>query len=334
MAGLRKLRSKYYIRVWIDGKEKLLPTGTTNRREAETSLRRVQREEIEIKQRIRKEIEELKNRLLISDGCKYFLKRVGVERGLRESTLGIHRLSVKDFQKCFKGIVYFNNFKQTHYSDLVDYLQKRYNPTSVNIKLRSIRAMNNFLYEKRLIKNIPFNIKQIRTDEALPKFILPDEMDRIYKQIKDLKLLSTFKTYEVTGIRLGELHQSHRNGGYISIEKSKSRKERIIPIPLENIPDYDLARKDPYSTSWITHQFTKACKAAGLKGKSLHSLRHTFALRKLLETNNISLVKELLGHSSVSVTEVYTKFPRGFIAQVFQDRNINRTKQHYLRLEA
>ncbi|MCK9244400.1 MAG: tyrosine-type recombinase/integrase, partial [Candidatus Marinimicrobia bacterium] len=87
--------------------------------------------------------------------------------------------------------------------------------------------------------------------------------------------------------------------------------------------DYQIATTDPYSLSFISHSFSKSCKAAGITGKTLHALRHTFALRKLIETNNIQLVKELLGHSSVTVTEIYTAFPVDFLAQVFKDRAIN-----------
>ena len=108
------------------------------------------------------------------------------------------------------------------------------------------------------------------------------------------------------------------------MEKSKNRKQRIIPIPLERIPDYDLAIQSDLSPSRISHIFSDICIKAGLKGKTLHCLRHTFALSKLLELNNISLVKELLGHSSVQVTEIYTQFPKPFLKQVFEQRQINK----------
>ena len=84
MAGLRKLRNKFYVRLWTDGKEKLLPTGCTERRDAEKHLRKIQNQELEIKQRIRQEIDEMSNRLTIADGIRYFLKNIGRERNLQE----------------------------------------------------------------------------------------------------------------------------------------------------------------------------------------------------------------------------------------------------------
>jgi len=217
----------------------------------------------------------------------------------------------------------FDSLTRLHYSNLLEYLQNRYNNTTVNIRLRGIRAMLNFLFEKGLIKQIPFRVKQIKTDRQLPKFITPSEMDKIYKQVVDPKLLATFRIYEATGLRLSELFQSKLTGDFITVEQSKGRKQRIIPIPADRIQDYLLATGDPYSTGFISHSFHKACTDSGLTGKTIHSLRHTFALRKLLETNNLQLVKELLGHSSVKVTEIYTAIPADFLAQIFTQRSIN-----------
>ena len=60
-------------------------------------------------------------------------------------------------------------------------------------------------------------------------------------------------------------------------------------------------------------------KAAGIapKGRSLHSLRHTFALREYYRTGDIYHVKERLGHSAVAVTEIYLRFPQQYLAGVF-----------------
>jgi len=46
-------------------------------------------------------------------------------------------------------------------------------------------------------------------------------------------------------------------------------------------------------------------------------------LRKLLEIKNISIVKELLRHSSLQVSKIYSQFPLDYLAQVFKERKIN-----------
>jgi len=323
MASMRKLRGKYYIRVKVDGKEKLLPTGTGNKTDAEKQLRRIKKHEIEIKQKLRDELEELKNRMTIADGINYFIKNVKSERGLKETTISTYKLATGNFKDCLGKVIYFENLTPDHYPELLTYLQDKYNTTTTNIRLRGIRAMLNYLHEKGKVKNMPFKVKQIKTDQSLPKFIMPDEMDKIYEKTVHEDLRAVYRVYEMTGMRVGELKHSYLNNGFVIVEKAKNRRERIIPIPAVNIPDYERAKHLNYSTSWISHSFSEACKNAGLKGKTIHALRHTFALRKLVETNNISMVKELLGHSSVKVTEIYTQFPKEFLVQIFKDQHIN-----------
>jgi len=334
MAGMRKLKGKFYVRVWADGKETIIPTDTNNRREAEIVFNRVKREELEVKQRIRKKVSDLDQRLLITKGIDYFEKNVQRERNLQETTLYTYKLGMKDFRNALGKLLYFDCIQKKHFSVLVNYLQKKYNNTTVNIRLRSIRAMLNYLFEKEMIDKLPFRVKQIKIDQGLPKFIKPEERDKIFKKVPDERLQAIFRVYEATGMRVGELHNSHREGEFVIIKKAKNRKSRIIPIPLERIPDYDLAKELDWSVSWISHSFTLACRDAKLPGKTIHCLRHTFAMRKLMETNNISIVRELLGHSSVKVTEIYTQFPREYLTQVFKDREINKIPENHRRTEA
>ena len=54
-------------------------------------------------------------------------------------------------------------------------------------------------------------------------------------------------------------------------------------------------------------QFKKACRHLGIKGKTLHSLRHTYAVRRWAITGDIKMVSQEIGHSSVMMTEKYAK---------------------------
>ncbi|MCF7981167.1 MAG: tyrosine-type recombinase/integrase, partial [Pseudomonadales bacterium] len=133
---------------------------------------------------------------------------------------------------------------------------------------------------------------------------------------------ATFKLYEGLGIRLRELHHCYRDGNYVIVpaEFSKSRRDRMIPIPESLISDFELASKNPFNPDSITHAFRRyANKAQIAPEKTLHSMRHTYALRKLIETNNIVFVKELLGHRDIETTMVYTKFPTEYLMKVLAD---------------
>lgn len=234
------------------------------------------------------------------------------------------------------------------YEKLLNYLQSKFsNKTTVNIRLRSIRVFINYLVENGHLDRMPFKVKMLKIDDSLPKFITPEEMTAIYSKVEDPVMLAAFKVYEATGMRLAELFSSRLEGKFLKVV-GKGSKQRIIPIPEFVISDYKTAlsafNKDVEEakgelsdetaiekrktalvakyTDRITHAFTDARRDAGIKGrKSLHALRHTFALRMLVELGDIYLVKELLGHSSVTTTEIYTKFPKEYLKEVFNSKS-------------
>ena len=126
-------------------------------------------------------------------------------------------------------------------------------------------------------------------------------------------------------MRVGELKNSRIDGDFIIITKTKGRKERIIPIPDEYIRDYEIAVSNLYSESWISHSFSRLIKECKLdSSKTLHSLRHTFGYKKLIELKNIQIVRDLMGHSSVTVTEIYTQIPQEYLKQMFRKNAVKR----------
>ena len=326
MASLKKRGKKWYVRIRGNGLDKLIPTFTSIRRDAEIILRKYQLNEMEVKLHLAESL--LESRVTVESCIQFFNTHYQVEKSIQDSTRKLFWYALQDFQECYNSNTIIHNLKKSDYALLVSYLKRKYNDTTANIRLRGIRTFLNYLLEKDMIKILPFPVKQIKTDKAPPKMITPEEMDLIYAEIKDTVLLSSYKVLEVTGMRVGELKNSRRDGEFIIVEKSKARKKRYIPIPVEYIQDYDTATESIYSDSWLSHSFTKASKQAGVKGKTAHSLRHTFAYRMLLETDNIQLVRDMLGHSSTAVTEIYTQIPTDYLKQVFTDKNINKNT-HY-----
>jgi site-specific recombinase XerD len=334
MASLKKRGQKWYVRIRSNGLDKLIPTFTSIRRDAEIILRKYQLNETEVKLHLAESL--LESSITVENCILFFNTNYQTEKGITDSTEKSYKNALQDFEDCFTPKRSISSLQRRENSLLVTYLKSRYNETTVNIRLRGIRLFLNYLLEKDIIKTLPFTLKQIKTDKAPPKMITPEEMDLIYSQIENPVLLSSYKVLEVTGMRLGELKNSRRDGEFIIVDKSKARKKRFIPFPIEYIQDYETATESVYSDSWLSRSFTNARENArekdgldektkeSLKGKTAHSLRHTFAYRMLLETDNIQLVRDMLGHSSLSVTEIYTQIPTDYLKQVFTDKNINK----------
>jgi site-specific recombinase XerD len=318
MASLRKRRGKWYIRIRFNGKEKCIPTHTSIKRDAKIQLKDFQLNETQVKLGLQESL--VYDRITLKDCIRYFEVNYPAEKGIQLSTMDSYRLGLKDLAYCFSYIRKYSELNEQQFPALVAYLKSRYNPTTVNIRLRGIRTFLNYLVSKGYVKELPFKVKQIKIDRPLPKFLKPEELENIYKLVPTDTLLPVFKTFETTGMRLAELSNSRREGDFIYVEKSKGRKERIIAIPKKNIIDYDRAKELNYDRHYISHKFTYYAKLAGIKNKTLHSLRHTFALNTLLRCNNIQLVKEALGHSSLSVTEIYLRFPVDYLKQVFSNQ--------------
>ncbi|MBP7706039.1 MAG: tyrosine-type recombinase/integrase [Candidatus Aminicenantes bacterium] len=166
-----------------------------------------------------------------------------------------------------------------------------------------------------------------------PRFQLFSERDnfreRILTEEEELRLLSACPAYLAdivdialnTGMRRGEIlglrwENVDLKRKTITLTRTKSDRRREIPmnsivrIALEGIKERGRSPwvfPNPETGRPLTDvkkSFRAACKAAGVEGLRFHDLRHTFATR-LIEECDIVTLKELLGHSSVTVTERY-----------------------------
>ena len=130
----------------------------------------------------------------------------------------------------------------------------------------------------------------------------------------------TFQFALETGCRLSEPYYGKIDGHWLVLpaEYTKSKIEREIFLTDELIAIWyamntnlqkwlDHGYKSENYKSMISKTFLKACRSVGIK-HHFHDIRHTFAVRKYLQTRDIYQVKKELGHSSVTTTEKYTKF--------------------------
>lgn len=315
MAGLRKLKGRWYIRIYLPGgKEKLIPTKTGDRKQAEARKRQIEQKEFLVRARLASDIDRTATRL--SEAVEDYLRECRTR--LRGSTIKSYRLALADLKTCW-GDIDVRAITPKHLSAIREYLTARVNPTTVNIRLRSVRAFLNWLVQTEKIDRVPGKVSLVKIDQELPKFFTPDELDTIFAKVNDPRLKAVFHLLAETGLRRSELFNCTLEGDYLHLRETKGRRERLVRIPPDLIPDFSLATENPYHPDFISHAFTSAVKEARISpdGRSLHSLRHTFALREYARTKDIYYVKGLLGHSSVTVTEIYMRFPERYLEQVF-----------------
>lgn len=271
-----------------------------------------------------------------------FLEYLSYERRCSEHTVCSYGLDLSKFEEYLKGVD--EDLDLIHVdADLVrgwvvSLMEQGYTSTSVNRKLSSLRSFYRYLLRKNMIPVDPM-LKVIgpKKKKPLPVFVKEAEMDRLlddadfgdgFLGVRDRMILEVF--YE-TGVRRSELiglNDADVDFSSCVIKVTgKRNKQRLIPfgeelerdlrvylsVRDENISEREndafFVRKDGRRLSpGMVYLLVKRnlTKVVTLKKKSPHVLRHTFATSMLNHQAELEAVKELLGHESLSTTEVYT----------------------------
>jgi len=211
-------------------------------------------------------------------------------------------------------------------------------PRTINRKLSCLKSYWRYLIRKDLVSANPVKrVPSPKTNKVLPVFLKEEEMTDIlnlkgrkdlpFETVRDRLIIELF--YQ-TGMRLSELiglkDEDVDTGTGLLKVTGKRDKQRLIPfgsslgnvisnylcerqVAITGKPDRFLVRPDgsplyPQLVYRIVRN--KLTQVATLSKNSPHVLRHTFATTLLNEGAELNAVKELLGHSSLSATEVYT----------------------------
>ena len=170
--------------------------------------------------------------------------------------------------------------------------------------------------ESKLIPELP-KVKEIQNGRGLPRYLSNDEFDQIQAEATPF-LADVFWFYRETGCRLREPFNAVLKGSFLLVptENSKGNEERQIPLNQDLIQIYRRLMEAGHDAKYYTDQFRKIAKKIGLEGHKFHDLRHTFGVRTWLQTGDIYLVAQLMGHKSIATTQIYAKF---FISRLQED---------------
>ena len=220
---------------------------------------------------------------------------------------------------------------------IVSLMDRGYTSTSVNRKLSSLRTFYKYLLKQGEVVVDPLcRIKGPKNKKTLPVFLKESEMNRLLdetdfgKGFKGCRDRLVIEMFYATGMRLSELIGLDDKDVDFSASllkvTGKRNKQRLIPfgdelrdlmlgyidIRNETIPVRSEAffiKEDGrrlYKNLVYNLVKRNLSKVATLKKKSPHVLRHTFATTMLNNEAELGAVKEILGHESITTTEVYT----------------------------
>ena len=331
MATFKKRRDVWYARIRMvkDGKkiEKQIPLRTKSKITARERLELINRDEKLIRRGLEFSFPWLNNeginkiiRLTISEAVKQWLKQRSSE-GIRQSTIKRNIYSIESFMSHIGATMPLSKVSTCMIDSYRTYcIHKKMKPNGININLRAIKTFFNWCVKRELIEKNLF-VDMVSKPKELPLYI----PDRLFNELMQLEWLdnnykTAFSFYRDTGCRrsepfLGELHGEWLLIGGYETKQRMDKELSLSHINLERITEMRTFLESYSGTldSWIgnlSKTFLKAMRAVDGQDTKyhLHCLRHTFAVRRYLQTRDIYRVKQELGHASVVTTELYTKF--------------------------
>lgn len=276
-----------------------------------------------------------------------YLEYIEIEKGLARNTIEAYRRDLSEFLDfCHeKGASDIQSIKRTHVNGFIlDLREKNYTPRSVVRKIASLRGFFKWLCANEYTKVDPtLTLEQPKLPKRLPKVLSVEEVTEIFSSnltkeeslIVELLYDCGLRVSELVNLKLDDINA---NSKYIECF-GKGSKERIVPfgkkaqsalkkylkvrdmIVLQyNITDNknlfikddgkNLTRQDVYN--FIRKQGEKIHKHI-----SPHTLRHSFATHLLENGADLRVVQELLGHSDVSTTQLYTHITKKRLKEVY-----------------
>lgn len=275
---------------------------------------------------------------------KQFLQFAEFEKKQSKHTVISYQTDLFQFENHLNftyKIISVNEISHFHIKSwLVQMINEGIKNRSINRKISTLKSFYNFLLREQIVTINPLEkIQSPKVEKRLPEFIELNAMESLlndseisqhftndFEGLRDKLLVNLFYS---TGIRLSEL-QNLKNLNIDLYQKQikvlgKRNKERIIPITSETIEQincYNLQKTAlGFSNQYLllTNKgeqlypkliYNTVKKYLGqvttLSKKSPHVLRHTYATHLLNKGADLNAIKELLGHSSLAATQIYT----------------------------
>lgn len=282
-----------------------------------------------------------------------YLDYLRVEKGLARNTLEAYSRDLAEFIQWVDKTL-GRPLREVRDEDLRFYFlgkrQAGMSARSVRRKASSLRGMFRFLQKEGYMKEDPTEMLEVpRLGTPLPKDLTMDEVDRLLAQPDPAEPLgirnqAMMELLYATGLRVSELlalrlQDLNLEVGYV-VAYGKGKKERLVPVgevALEKVKEYlSAVRPVLDKTARARHVFLNrsgrglsrqgfwkllnryALQAGITSPVTPHVMRHSFATHLLERGADLRSVQLMLGHASISTTQIYTHLNREKLKQIYQ----------------
>ncbi len=287
----------------------------------------------------------LENWSNMEEKIKAFLEYLELERGFSPNTVASYNYDLEKYEKFLaeKEI----SWQEISSENLIPYLEdlkkKGLSSASISRNLAAIKGFCRFLLSEGFISSDSLSdISSPKLWKKLPDVLSKEEIERLFTTLNKQKRngfisrnLAILELLYATGMRASEIinlkiSHLHLKQNYVRI-MGKGRKERIVPmgnkaktalsIYLKYWRDRFIRKDRPTNILFLSRlgnglsrqSLWKIVKRYGMKP---HTLRHSFATHLLEGGANLRAVQELLGHSSISTTQIYTHIERSRLKEI------------------
>ena len=282
-----------------------------------------------------------------------FLKYLRFEKRYSDHTVSSYNIDLKQFIEFIEKEFGLKKLNSVNYriarSWIINLSSENLTSATINRKIASAKSFYKYLISREKLNENPFKkISLLKKEKKLPSFIKEKDIKLMFDQSKfknnliDIRNLLILELLYGTGIRLSELinlkiKDCDLNKSQIKV-LGKRNKERIIPINKNiksQLQKYLILRtqKEIKISEYliITSKYEKSypmfiyrivkenlSKTINSEKYNPHILRHTFATHLVNKGANINAIKDLLGHSSLAATQIYTHNSIEKLKETFQ----------------
>jgi integrase/recombinase XerD len=284
-----------------------------------------------------------------------FLTHLRVERGLSPATIRAYRSDLDDFASARGSAAGWGHSEDAAVRYLAARAKRGrprdpgLAPTSLRRRAASIRGFYRFAFGEGLIEvDVAQHIDLPRQPRLLPDTLSVDEVERLLEAAPDVRARALLELLYAAGLRVSEATGLDRedlslDGGFVRVI-GKGDRERLVPVGdvaldwlrrwldegrplLLELGHATLDRGGPLFLGDRGGRLARqqafaivrtATRTAGLSGRiSPHTLRHSFATHLLEGGADLRIVQELLGHASISTTQLYTHLTGERVKEVY-----------------
>ena len=291
----------------------------------------------------------------MNDYINDFLDYLIVEKGLSDNTKDSYKFDLLDFSKYLEENK-INNIKLLSEKDIINYLsylkdEKKLKARSIERHITTLRMLYKYLIKNEILNNdITLNIDNLKLGRHLPDVLTVDEVNDLLNikinTIFDIRTKAMLEIMYSSGLRVSELVNLELSDidmfNDTILINGKGSKERIVPIgeySKKYLNDYLEVRSElikrkngnpnklflnnhgkPITRNGFNFLLNNILKEKGIeKNVTPHTLRHSLATHMLDNGADLRSIQELLGHSDIVTTRIYTHVSKNQIHNNYKE---------------